>query len=298
MANPKMAQGTLPLLTMARDQQASAAINAGFFNRNNQLPLGAVRASQNWLSGPILNRGAIAWNDQGQNTFGRLSLVETLTTGTGQRLTASYLNSGYVQRGIARYTPAWGPSYVSLADNEMVYVVQGNQVTAQYPLPKAGQQQMPIPTDGYLIIDRGNQIPAGALAMGTTVTVNGRSVPETFNAFPNGLGAGPLLVDQGRIVLNAQGEGFSSAFQQQKASRSAIAVDRSGNFVLVATHNRVGGTGASLGEFAQILQQMGVVSALNLDGGSSTSLSLGGQLLDRSPVTAARVSNAIGVFIR
>jgi exopolysaccharide biosynthesis protein len=53
-----------------------------------------------------------------------------------------------------------------------------------------------------------------------------------------------------------------------------------------------------LGEFAQILQQLGAVNALNLDGGSSTSLALGGQLLDRSPVTAARVSNAIGVFVR
>ncbi|QHV00372.1 hypothetical protein BWK47_09710 [Synechocystis sp. CACIAM 05] len=298
MANPTMAQGTAPLVAIARDQQAAVAINAGFFNRNNQLPLGAVWSQQNWRSGPILNRGAIAWNDQGQTTFGRLSLSEIITTGSGQRLTANYLNSGYVQRGIARYTPAWGPSYVPLSDNEQVYVVQNNQVTAQYPLPKAGQQQMPIPSDGYLIIDRGNQIPAGVLAVGTTLNVNGRSTPEAFNAFPNGMGAGPLLIDQGRVVLNATGEGFSSAFQQQRASRSAIAVDRNGNIILVASHNRVGEAGASLGEFAQILQQLGAVNALNLDGGSSTSLALGGQLLDRSPVTAARVSNAIGVFVR
>ncbi|WP_238546760.1 MULTISPECIES: phosphodiester glycosidase family protein [unclassified Synechocystis] len=298
MANSTMAQGTAPLVTIAREQQAAVAINAGFFNRNNQLPLGAVWSQQNWLSGPILNRGAIAWNNQGQTTFGRLSLSEIITTGSGQRLTANYLNSGYVQRGIARYTPAWGPTYVPLSDNERVYVVQSDQITAQYPLPKAGQQQMSIPNDGYLIIDRGSQIPAGVLAVGTTVNVNGRSVPEAFNAFPNGIGAGPLLIDQGRIVLNAEGEGFSSAFQQQRASRSAIAVDRNGNIILVASHNRVGGAGASLGEFAQILQQLGAVNALNLDGGSSTSLALGGQLLDRSPVTAARVSNAIGVFIR
>ncbi|WLT37976.1 phosphodiester glycosidase family protein [Synechocystis sp. B12] len=240
MANPTMAQGTAPLVTIARDQRAAVAINAGFFNRNNQLPLGAVWSQQNWRSGPILNRGAIAWNDQGQTTFGRLSLSEIITTGSGQRLTANYLNSGYVQRGIARYTPAWDPSYIPLSDNEQVYVVQNSQVTAQYPLPKAGQQQMPIPSDGYLIIDRGNQIPAGVLAVGTTLNVNGRSTPEAFNAFPNGMGAGPLLIDQGRVVLNATGEGFSSAFQQQRASRSAIAVDRNGNIMLVASHNRVG----------------------------------------------------------
>ena len=298
MTNPKQAQGTAPLLTMARDQQVSAAINGGFFNRNTQLPLGGIRANQDWLSGPILNRGAIAWNDQGQVKLGRLALTETLSTSTNQRLTINYLNSGYVQKGLARYTPAWGSVYIPLTDNEMVYVVQQGQITGQYPLGKAGQVQMPIPINGYLMIDRGNLVVANALAMGTTVTLTGRSLPDEFNQFPHSLAAGPLLIDQGRIVLNAASEKFSKAFQQQKASRSAIALDRSGNLLLVAVHNRVGGSGASLDEFAQILQQLGAVGALNLDGGSSTSLSLGGQLLDRSPVTAARVSNALGIFVR
>jgi len=298
MTNPKQAQGTAPLLTLARDQQVSAAINGGFFNRNTQLPLGAIRTNQNWLSGPILNRGAIAWNDQGQVKLGRLTLTETLSTSTGQRLTINYLNSGYVQKGIARYTPAWGSVYIPLTDNESVYVVQQDQITGQYPLGKAGQVQMPIPINGYLIIDRGSLIVPNALPLGTTVTLTGRSLPEDFSQFPHNLAAGPLLIDQGRIVLNAESEKFSTAFQQQKASRSAIAVDSAGNWLLVAVHNRVGGSGASLDEFAQILKQLGAVGALNLDGGSSTSLSLGGQLLDRSPVTAARVSNALGVFVR
>ena len=40
------------------------------------------------------------------------------------------------------------------------------------------------------------------------------------------------------------------------------------------------------------------VDALNLDGGSSTTLYLGGQILDRPPSTAARVHNGIGVFLQ
>ncbi|NJN31657.1 MAG: phosphodiester glycosidase family protein, partial [Synechococcales cyanobacterium RM1_1_8] len=40
--------------------QATAAINGGFFNRNNKTPLGAIRQNGEWISGPILNRGAIA----------------------------------------------------------------------------------------------------------------------------------------------------------------------------------------------------------------------------------------------
>jgi exopolysaccharide biosynthesis protein len=59
--------------------------------------------------------------------------------------------------------------------------------------------------------------------------------------------------------------------------------------MITAVHNRAGGAGPTLAEQAKLMQAMGCVNALNLDGGSSTSLYLSGQLLDRSPSTAARV---------
>ncbi len=45
------------------------------------------------------------------------------------------------------------------------------------------------------------------------------------------------------------------------------------------------------------MQSIGCVDALNLDGGSSTSLYLGGQLLNRHASSAARVHNGIGIFL-
>ena len=66
---------------------------------------------------------------------------------------------------------------------------------------------------------------------------------------------------------------------------------------MIAVHNRVGGKGPTLTEMAALLKQLGAKDALNLDGGSSTALSLGGQLIDRSAVTAARVHNGLGVFV-
>jgi exopolysaccharide biosynthesis protein len=68
--------------------------------------------------------------------------------------------------------------------------------------------------------------------------------------------------------------------------------------MLVTVQNRIGGLGPTLPELAQVMQQLGTVNALNLDGGSSTTLYLGGQLLNRAPRTAARVHNGIGVFIQ
>lgn len=294
---PNRQEGTAPLVTIAKEWKASAAINGGFFNRNNKLPLGAIRSQTRWLSSPILGRGVIAWNDQGQIKIGRLSFRETLVTSKGKRFSILFLNSGYVQAGIARYTPEWGPEYTPMSDNETIIIVQNNDVIDQKKGGKAGQTSFLIPANGYLLTIRKNTVSAAAFPLGTGVQIENSTVPADFHTYPNMLGAGPLLISNNRIVVNGALEKFSKGFQQQKASRSAIGVTNQGKIMLVAVHDRVEGQGASLGEMAQIMQQLGAINALNLDGGSSTSLSLGGQLIDRSPVTAARVHNGIGVFV-
>ncbi|MEA5532888.1 phosphodiester glycosidase family protein [Crocosphaera sp. XPORK-15E] len=297
ISNPNSQTGTAPLVTTAQNWQASAAINGGFFNRNNQLPLGAIRQDNKWLSSPILGRGAIAWNERGQVNMNRLSFRENLITSARQTLPILFLNSGYVQSGIARYTPEWGENYTTLSDNETIVFVQNNQIIEQKKAVKAGNNTFPIPTNGYLLIIRKNAVSPSSLSVGMTVKIESNTIPTEFNQFSHIVGAGPLLINNRRIVVNAEAENFSKGFQQQKASRSAIGVTNRGTIMLVAVHTRVGGSGASLDEMAQIMQQLGAVDALNLDGGSSTSLALGGQLIDRSPVTAARVHNGIGVFV-
>lgn len=297
-SNPATQVGTAPLIRTAQLWQATAAINAGFFNRKQELPLGAIRRDGRWFSGPILNRGAIAWNETGQFKIGRLSLQETLATSAGMSQPVLFLNSGYVKAGISRYTPEWGPTYTPLTDNEILVYVQNNQVTAQMPGGIVGQSVFPIPTDGYLLTLRGDGAAAASfLGVGTQVRLGQSTTPTDFASYPQILGAGPLLVQNRQIVLDAKAEQFSDAFSKQMAIRSAIATTTTGSLMIAAIHSRVGGRGPSLAETAQLLQQMGAIDALNFDGGSSTGLYLGGQLLDRSPYTASRVHNALGLFL-
>lgn len=298
LSSPAGNVGTAPLFSTAQRTQVVAAINAGFFNRNNQLPLGAIRANNRWISGPILNRGAIAWNDTGEITVGNLKLQETVVTSTGQRLTMQSTNSGYVGAGVARYSPEWGRNYTSILDNETLITVQKNQVKSQKVAAKAGQTTVPIPADGYLLVVRANRDALATLSPGTTVQVEAAVQPSDFDHYAQVLGAGPLLVNNQQIVLNPQSEHFSPSFSQEAASRSVIATTAQGNLALISVNNRVGGAGPTLSEVAQIMQRLGTINALNLDGGSSTTLYLGGQLLNRPASTAARVHNGIGVFIQ
>lgn len=296
--SPQMMAGIDPLLRMAERNQALAAINGGFFNRNNQLPLGAIRHENRWLSGPILNRGAIAWNDRGETLFGRLTLQETLVTAAGNRLPLQFLNSGYVRAGISRYTPTWGSSYSTLTDNEAILTVRQSQIVDQKSGGPQGQMAFPIPSDGYLLVVRSQASILPSLPVGSRVEVTQATSPANFDPYPHILGAGPLLIQNRQLVLDAKGEGFSDAFIQQLAPRSVICRTATGTLQIAAIHARVGGRGPSLLETAQLVSALGCVDALNLDGGSSTSLYLGGQLLDRPPRTAARVHNGIGLFLR
>ena len=297
-SNPRQQSGIAPLSQTARQWQAVAAINGGFFNRNNQLPLGAMRRDGIWQSGPILNRGAIAWDNAGNFKLARLSLQETLIANTGDRFPILLLNSGYVKAGIARYTPAWGKSYTALTDYEIVVTVGRDRVLKQARSNKAPDPtQFPIPANGYLLVFRSYKTAANALPPGTQIQIASRTTPSDFNRYPHILGAGPLLLQNRRIVLNPRAEQFSPAFSQQAASRSAIGKTAAGTLVIAAFHNRQGGKGPTLKETAQLMQKLGAVAALNLDGGGSTSLYLGGQLLDRPASEAARVHNGLGIFL-
>ncbi|NJN49666.1 MAG: hypothetical protein HC805_07760 [Alkalinema sp. RL_2_19] len=122
--------GIATLIQTARDTGAIAAINGGFFNRNNQLPLGAIRINQDWRSGPILGRGIVAWNPGGDFRFDRLVSTETLIK-DGERFELKAFNSAYLQAGIARYTKDWGLTYSSMTDGEVIATVRNGQVISQ-----------------------------------------------------------------------------------------------------------------------------------------------------------------------
>ncbi|TAD73923.1 MAG: hypothetical protein EA001_16235 [Oscillatoriales cyanobacterium] len=288
--------GIAPLVQTIRQWQAPAGINGGYFNRNTQLPLGAVRRDGRWLSGPILGRGAVGWDDGGQFLFDRLQLREQLTAGS-QSWTLTTLNSGYIQGGIARYTRDWGSSYKTLSDGEVGIIVQGDRVVQQVTGGAAGSSSFPIPTEGYLLVTRSLASAAAALPVGTTLRLQSSTNPSGFDRFPQILAAGPLLIQNSQIVLDPKREGFSDSFIIELAARSGFGQLADGRLLVVSVHNRIGGRGPSLGEMAQLMRQLGCVNAVNFDGGSSTTLMVGGRIVDRPSRSAARVHNALGIFL-
>ena len=283
-------QGLRFLPQLSQPAGALVAVNGGFFNRINQLPLGAVRHQGVWLSGPILNRGVIAWGSSGDLQFGRLRLNQTLQVNNGRRWSLMALNSGYVQKGLSLYTPAWGPRYRALSGEEEALLIRGGRVEATVD-KNSLQRGIAIPKDAELVVARGRTpLPARP---GDRIQVTERSLSPLAQQ-PNVLGGGPLLMQNGNVVLNGRQEGFSPGFMSLAAPRTVVAQGPSGQWLM--TLRGAAGSDPTLVETALAAQQLGLRDALNMDGGSSTTLVVAGRTVMNGRSSTPRVHNGLGLI--
>ena len=290
--NPGGMKGLSSLSQLARSEAALIAINGGYFNRVNRLPLGALKDNNQWLSGPILNRGVVGWGQAELPQFGRLRLEQSVIDAQRRRWPVVSINSGYVQKGLARYTADWGPRYQPITGSEMAVLLRNGTVSERF---EAGQLSagVALRPGEQLIVGRGGVsvpwLPGELLSL--------ESKPSSgVGQKPNVLGGGPLLLKDGQVVLNGAAEGFSSGFIAQAAPRTVIGSD--GRQLWLITLQGVNNAGPTLLETALLMRQEGLVDALNLDGGSSTGLVLADVHTVKGRGVAAAVHNGLGLVQR
>lgn len=286
---PIRAQTGLRFLNqLAQPAKALVAINGGFFNRVRQLPLGAVRLDGVWLSGPILNRGAVGWDGPGPLLFDRLRLDQELRVNGGRRWGLGFLNSGYVQRGLSRYTRAWGPTYRSLSGEEQAILVREGRVSDQFSQAELARG-VPIPRGASLIVARARApLPAKP---GDEAEIR-LKVSSPVGERRQVMAGGPLLLKEGRVVLSGRQEGFSPGFLGQAAPRTVVGQDTKHRWML--TLEGQSGGDPTLLETTLALQQLGLSDALNLDGGSSTTMLIANRTVMTGRGVPPRVQNGLG----
>jgi Phosphodiester glycosidase/SPOR domain len=101
--------------------------------------------------------------------------------------------------------------------------------------------------------------------------------------------AAPMLVRDGRIDIDAAGEGvvdpadlsFGYAWANNRQPRTMAGVDARGRLLLVTVDGRQkgGSEGFTISEAAAFMRSLGAVQALNLDGGGSTAMAVNGRLV-------------------
>lgn len=114
------------------------------------------------------------------------------------------------------------------------------------------------------------------------------------------LGAGPMLLENKKIVVYNNYEQFLPDIMNGRAPRTAVGIDAKGRVLLfVADGRSVSSSGLSLAELAQELLALGVTDAINLDGGGSSEMVIGDVIVNQpSDKQERQITVALGVFER
>lgn len=99
---------------------------------------------------------------------------------------------------------------------------------------------------------------------------------------PEAVGGGPRLLVDGQVAIDGVAEGFDAGFTDHANPRTAVGTSRDGrHLILVTVDGRQSiSKGVTLTDLALILKRYGVWNAMNLDGGGSTCMAVGGLIVD------------------
>lgn len=134
------------------------------------------------------------------------------------------------------------------------------------------------------IVIEGRSIYSGCVGAGICITSSNKVefVPieigrrTKWSGYDSVVCAGPTLVRKGVIRLTPRDEGFRDPGIYQKKQRTALGVTSGNKLLLVAVKSPV-----NLKSLAKIMQYLGAVNAVDLDGGSSTALYCHGKTISR-----------------
>ena len=95
---------------------------------------------------------------------------------------------------------------------------------------------------------------------------------------PQAVGGGPHLLVDGQVAVDWAAEGFDAGFAGSLNPRTAVGTTRDGHHLLIVTVDgrQAFSKGVSLTDMALILKRYGAWNAINLDGGGSTAMAVGG----------------------
>lgn len=136
--------------------------------------------------------------------------------------------------------------------------------------------------NGSTITELTNHSRPCVAATGTDLSIG---YPTSALKAPQVLQAGPLLVEHGRVIhdytdFKEKAAQFDSDITANRHPRSLIGISPDHILLLAVDGRSSASVGLYLEECADLIQQLGAVDAMNLDGGGSSMLVVGDKLLN------------------
>ena len=267
--NPKTLYNTKVL---TEKSGAIAGINGDFYAKNEKLnqasSIGVEIKDGELLSGYAMSSTQMAVGaklNDGSFFFDYIDTLTTITAPNGEGDVIKAYNKFDELSSIAMYDRNWGTLSIGSEGNLEEMVVEDGIVTSI----NHDMGQVEIPENGYILAylkDLNSFIPDN-FQVGDKVQIDRVISPDIESNIDFALGGGTLLVTGGQKAKITHSAGI-------REPRSAWGVDKDERFAYLVTvdgRSKVS-AGVTLDEFSDILIDIGLYNAINLDGGGSTTL--------------------------
>lgn len=274
------------------NNQAVAGVNGSFFKPDVGIPLGILIINQELISGPIFDRVALGITPTNDLVMARIRLAGEVVLPDGRRVPVHNINQPRVLADqTVVYSSRWGATAPKVPQGGYQVQIRNNRIAAV-----SHSEPLAIPRDGVVISGPGSpeMTSLAALSLGRPVQLNVYTLPD-WSGMKHAIGGGPWLVREGRPYIDSQAQHFGKNSLGNREPRTAVGVTANGNMLLVTVDGRQGGTsvGMTLPELSQLMQKLGAVHAMNLDGGSSTQMAIYGKLVNSPSSGGVGVSNSL-----
>lgn len=255
---------------------ALVALNAGYFDTSDYAAIGLLKIDHGLLSLPSRGRAGVAFGVPGGPLIDRLDADVLVTTSRGV-LRVGTSNGDGVSVTTAAGALAGAPS-------QGVLIIQDGTVVENKIGPRL------VPKGGMALAYPATNRDLALLDTGDRVSIDTSLRPGGFQVAAYAVEAGPLLVRDGLAAYEPSSEGFASGQRilDGLTQQAAIGVMPDGTTLLVVAETM------RAQDLVRLFLDLGADRAMRFDSGSSTTLVVAGQVVNRK--TERKVVSAV-VFI-
>ena len=265
--------GIEALSEMAARSQAVAMINGPYYMRSDEI-LGLLKIDQMLVSTPDTPRTSFGVLPDGKIIFDSPAFTGHVELPDKTKIPIDGVNRGRGESELILYNTyyaywtltAGGGREFLVRDGRIVDIRNDNSVISEgtVVLSASGRQ-------AWLMAD---------LKIGDPLKIV-QTLGPVWDKVTQAVGAGPCLVKNGEIYMTTLGEEFGSDVAGGRAPRTALGITKDGKALLVVVDGRSRtSVGYTLLELARFMLEQGAVEAMNLDGGGSSQMIIGSQIVN------------------
>ena len=293
---------------------ALAAINGDFFYHGTPVRSSGLQVRAGELLEEPRPRSALAIGGDGSLHIDVFDLDAGLVTSTGRVLPISHVNRDPRGSSDLTYFNHHAQAWMDTVTADVGFVLQAlgssdwsEADTMRARVVQVRRHRWPLKlAPGQWLITGGADFAGEVVTPGDTVRLF-RRLPPVTEGLREAIGGGPRIVRNGKVSIEHEAENLGATFATDRHPRTAVGIDDRGRTLfLVTVDGRQPGysVGMSLAELAHFMSRklalftkgrVNAAQALNLDGGGSTTMVVGHQVVNRpSDQTGERtVANAL-----